>query len=135
MGSIGSAGRASSVTRTTTNILSSTVDKLNTFVQERDISERSRMYADELADILDELPIGARLYTGEKTALLGTVVDGEKLYGDHPTFYEKVDSRGQFTQWALFGSNDYSKVYSDTILKNLARGKRLGKLDIQIKLK
>lgn len=114
---------------------SAVTQQLEQFVANRDISERSRMYGDELATILGSLPVGARIYTGSTTATLGVMVDGERLFGSQPTFYEKVSDNGEFSQYRLFGSTDYSETYSDTILKELARGKRLGKLNISIRNK
>ena len=107
---------------------------LNSFIEERDISERSRMYNEELAAILEELPVGARIYTGSKTMFgSGMVIDG-KVVSEADTFYEKISNDGRFSTYKKFGKDsDYEEEYSASILKELARGKRLKKLNISIK--
>lgn len=115
------------------NVKEKVLKNLNDFVNNYDISERSREYDKLLADTLEELPVGSRIYTGSTTSVLGATIDGKRVTGDQATFYEKVKDQGRYSTYRLFGSNDYDEVYEDKIRKELARGKRLGKLKLSIK--
>lgn len=115
-----------------TAVETAVTNRLNKFVENTDISERSRLGSDELDEILSELPVGTRIYTGSKTLFgPGVVVDGKRV-SEADTFFEVVES-GKYPQFKRFGKDaNYDNEYSSGILKELARGKRLKKLNIRI---